>query len=376
MPGSTSTRGRFGTVPRRASVAGALAVLVGVSVGAVSLATTPGGAPAVAASAAPCTLVRLATLGGTQGNALAVSSNGLVVGFAEDGSGTPQPVLWQNGQVQRIDTGLINVTPVGVNSRGEVIGLGVTPGDPEQVGWQWVGGRTTILQGLPGTIPVPSAINDNGLIVGGLASDDDGDAAPSSGEAPERAASWASAGDPATALPAMPGDVGAHAFGVNNKGVIVGTSQADDHFTPVVWDRSDQVSALPSTPSNWGIARTVDDQGVIVGNVALAGGSTGTVTWNPGRHQQGHGSGGGKGTEGRGLSHGRAVGQTITRGTDDVDRSHAVMWDAGSGTQPLPPMSGDPGSGVNAASGDSGIVVGFSADSRDQRRPVTWTCAA
>jgi probable HAF family extracellular repeat protein len=371
MPDSTRTRTRADSVRRGALAAAALVVVAGLPLGAAILAAAPPGA-----APAPCATVQLATLGGTQGNALAVSSNGLVVGWAEDSTGTPQPVLWQNGQAQRIDTGLTNVSPAGVNSRGEVIGLGVTPGEPTQVGWQWTGGRTTILQSPPGTIAVPSAISDTGLIVGALASDDDGDAAPTSGEAPERAASWASANAPAVDLPSLPGDVGGHAFGVNSQGVIVGSSQATDHFTPVLWAPGGRVFALPMASSRWGIARTVDDTGLVVGDVAVAGGSTETVTWDPARAQRRHGTGGGKGTEGRGLVHGRAVGQIQVRGSDDVDRSHAVLWDAGSGTQPLPPLPGDRGAGVNAASGNSGVVAGYSSDVRDLRRPVTWTCGA
>ena len=93
--------------------------------------------------------------------------------------------------------GLTNVSPTGVNARGEVVGVGVDPSSLDQVGWQWRAGKLTRLRTLAGTVALPAAISDTGRIVGALASDDDGAANPTSGEAPERAASWASAARPA-----------------------------------------------------------------------------------------------------------------------------------------------------------------------------------
>ena len=198
--------------------------------------------PGPGAAAAPCTPAALPTLGGGQGNAVAVSSNGLVVGYAEDSGGTPQPVLWQSGQVTRLSTGLVNVSPTGVNSRGEVVGTGVESATLDLVGWHWSGGKTTLLKAPAGTVAMPAAISDTGRIVGAVASDDDGAANPTSGEAPEQAASWASMNAPAKILPALAGDVGAHAYGVNKNGIAVGNSQASDHFTPVVWDAGGHVT--------------------------------------------------------------------------------------------------------------------------------------
>ena len=154
----------------------------------------PAAAPAAPPVAAPCAPKQLPTLGGSQGTALAVSSSGLVTGFADDGSGNAQPVLWSGGAAQKITTGLTNVSPTGVNARGEVVGLGVDPSSLDQVGWQWRAGTVTRLKMLPGTVAMPAAISDTGVIVGALAASDDGAANPTSGEAPEQAATWASAG--------------------------------------------------------------------------------------------------------------------------------------------------------------------------------------
>ena len=42
----------------------------------------------------------------------------------------PQPVLWSGGAAQKITTGLTNVSPTGVNARGEVVGVGRRPLEP------------------------------------------------------------------------------------------------------------------------------------------------------------------------------------------------------------------------------------------------------
>lgn len=336
---------------------------------------TAAASPAVPAAAAPCTPKELPTLGGAQGSALAVSSNGLVAGFAADGSQNPQPVLWRSGTAERIDTGLINVSPSGVNARGEVVGVGVEASSLDQVGWRWQAGKTTLLRAPAGTVALPSAISDTGRIVGALASNDDGAANPTSGEAPEQAASWASASAPATVLPALPGDVGAHAYGVNGQNVVVGSSQATDHFTPVIWEAGGKVSALPALGGAWGMASAIDDSGVVVGTAVPATGDPEAVTWDVGKHQKRHGTGKGRLTQGTGLVHGRAVGTTQVRGADGVDRPQAVLWDADANAATLPPLAGDPGAGVSAAVDSTGVAVGFSSDNRGSRRPMTWTCA-
>ena len=182
------------------------------------------------------------------------------------------------------------------------------------VGWHWSGGKTTLLKAPAGTVAMPSAISDTGRIVGAVASDDDGAANPTSGEAPEQAASWASTNAPAKILPALAGDVGAHAYGVNKNGIAVGNSQATDHFTPVVWDAGGHVTALPGLGGGFGIARAIDDSGVAVGDVVPASGDPEAVTWDVGHHPTSHGKAKGRNTQATGLVHGRAVGQTAGAG--------------------------------------------------------------
>lgn len=333
----------------------------------------PSGGSQPRAATAPCSPVDLGTLGGGQGNAVAVSSNGLVTGWAEDASGTPQPVLWKSGRATRINTGLVNVSPTAINSRGEVVGTGVEAADRKEVGWHWVGGRMTRLRAPAGKIPVPAAINDSGRIAGALASDDDGGAEPTAGEAPEQAATWASSTSPARVLPALPGDVGAHVYGLNKNGTMVGNSQGPDHFTPTVWDVGGRVTALPALGGKWGVARVVDDAGVAVGAAAAGTGDQQAMIWDASHRGQARGRPGGRAVQANGLARGIAVGQTEVREAGDLLRTQAVRWDASGNAAVLRPLSGHPGAGVNAAS-RAGLVVGFSSDERGARRPTLWTC--
>jgi len=358
----------------RVGVVYAAALIVLAAPAAMAVVTHQAATALAPPPAAPCRAAALPTLGGVQGNAVAVSSNGLVTGHAEDASGTPQPVLWRADKVTRIATGLAYVSPTGVNSHGEVIGQGVEPVTLEEVGWHWADGRVTLLKVPTGTVASPSAISDSGLIVGGLVPNDDG-THPTSNEAPERAAIWASADAPARVLSALPGDLGAHAYGVNGRGVVVGISQAADHFTPVVWDPAGHVRALPGIGGSWGIARGIDDSGLVVGDVAPVSGDPEAVTWDAGRSERRLGPGGGRSIQGKGLSHGHAVGQAEVRGTDGVDRPVALLWLSTRDPAPLPPLPGDAGAGVNAAA-ENGVVAGFSSDARGVRRPMTWTCTS
>jgi len=347
------------------TAAAAFALVMDRADGAPPPATPP---PAVAT----CAPTDLGTLGGHQGNATAVSSNGLVTGYADDGTGTPQPVLWKSGQPNRIVTGLLSVAPKGINRRGEVVGVGVEPSDLETVGWHWLDGQTTLLRAPAGKIAVPEAINDAGRIAGALAADDDGGTEPS-GEAPEQPASWASAKSPATVLPHLAGDVGGHVYGLNQKGVMVGNSQGLDHFTPSMWNASGHLTALQGLGGQWAVARAVDDTGVAVGAAVAANGEQQAMIWDVSHHAKKHGWVGGRGVQANGLPHGISVGQIEVREKGDILRTKAVQWDASGNPAMIPPLPGYVGAGVNAASPD-GMVVGFSSDDRDVRRPTAWKC--
>ena len=142
----------------------------------------------------------------------------------------------------------------------------------------------------------------------------------------------------------------------------MGNSQASDHFTPVAWDNGGKVTELPALGGAWGIARAIDDTGTAVGSaVAATGDPAGASRGTSGGTRRSTARRNGRRTQGTGLVHGRAVGTTDVRGGDGVDRPQAVLFDADSNMSTLPPLSGDPGAGVTAAAGSTGVAVGFSS---------------
>ena len=122
----------------------------------------------------------------------------------------------------------------------------------------------------------------------------------------------------------------------------MGNSQASDHFTPVAWDNGGKVTELPALGGAWGIARAIDDTGRRWAAPWRPPGIRRPSRGTSGGTPPAHGKANGRHTQGTGLVHGRAVGTTEVRGGDGVDRPQAVLFDAGTGTSTLPPLSGDP----------------------------------
>jgi probable HAF family extracellular repeat protein len=119
----------------------------------------------------------LPTLGGNNGQAVAINGRGEVSGFAEnstlvtDCSGLHvlqegKPVVWKRGEVQELPT-LASDTfgfAVAINNRGEAAGFTFTCADSHPVLWQ--SGAATNLGSLGGSMGDATAINDRGQVVG------------------------------------------------------------------------------------------------------------------------------------------------------------------------------------------------------------------
>jgi probable HAF family extracellular repeat protein len=103
---------------------------------------------------------RLATLGGTQGEANGINNRGEIVGGTTTVSGETHAVIWHDGALHDLGVGVGEAS--GVNNKGEVVGGGA--GGP----FLW---RYGVIQWLPKIFAPDSAvalgINDHGLIVGG-----------------------------------------------------------------------------------------------------------------------------------------------------------------------------------------------------------------
>src|SRR4051812_37303242 len=125
-PGRTAVRrGVLGAAVVAALPVPPLASATGLTAPRQPAAAAPG-----RAVAAPCVPKELPTLGGGQGSALAVSSNGLVAGFADDGSGNPQPGLWTGGGARETAQGPARGGRPGGDRPGEAPGAGGAPRRP------------------------------------------------------------------------------------------------------------------------------------------------------------------------------------------------------------------------------------------------------
>jgi probable HAF family extracellular repeat protein len=138
------------------------------AVGVAVLATLLGAAPASAApaSAAPAAsavepyqVVDLGTLpGGSFSAASAVNERGEVVGQSDG-----RAVLWRNGQTFAI--GPVGSAAVDISELGEVVGA--TSGADGNRAFRWQGGESTELAPLPGdTDSLALGVNDRGQVVG------------------------------------------------------------------------------------------------------------------------------------------------------------------------------------------------------------------
>jgi uncharacterized membrane protein len=356
-----------------------LAVLGGSAAGPSGGATAPGGGP----TAVSCVTSRLATLGGGHGNATAVSSTGVAVGVADDGSLRSHPVLWRDGRVTLIRTTLVGAVPVAVNKLGVVVGTAFDPRLQLPVGWYWDGKRIRLLPTGPGDAAFPSAIDDAGRVVGAVAADEnhaDGNVV----DDVERAAYWPSVRTPPVVLGPLAGDAGAHAFAIRGKRI--GGVSSGVTFTPVVWDLAGRPMALQGSGRQAGVVHAFTTDGLPAGEAVLPGLGLRAVRWD--RARRPHvlpGVRTGAESTVTGAAAGLLTGAWRERSAGPGGRQTALVW-RGKRTlvlhplQPLRPARGPTlraagAVGAAAAATPTGtVIVGYSASADGARFPTAWRC--
>jgi uncharacterized membrane protein len=320
---------------------------------------------------ASCTIDSLATLGGLFGNVTAANQQGMAVGTATDKTGASHAVLWRSGKPEQLVTGTTSGIAVGINARGDVIGTGQADG--VAVGWAWTGGATTRLKTGANRVAVPSAINDRGVIVGGLSENEGTEGATRDENEHEQAVLWDSAGsEPRTLIP-LPGDNGAHAFAVDNHNRVGGVSQGN-RFAPVIWDAAGKPRALPTLGGDYGVVRALSDSGLAAGDAVAADGKDHPVVWDAA----------GRITD-LGLPAGARSGQArailpggVIVGTVDVPaagggfRTRAVQWTTPGAARLLPAAHG--GAAMANGGADGTTYVGNSTDTLGGQHPSIWHC--
>ena len=96
-------------------------------------------------------------------SATAINNSGVVLGWCDDANSDAHAVIWQNGTPTDLGTlGGPQSEAAGINNLGQVVGFAQTSTDADH-GFLWSNGKMTDL----GLNFFPSAINDNGVIIGG-----------------------------------------------------------------------------------------------------------------------------------------------------------------------------------------------------------------
>jgi hypothetical protein len=370
--GRSSWLGRSRDIRPRALLTTLVLALEGGMV-LVPVAATAAGAELPAAT--NCSAKLFPGLGGQGSNAVAASSNGLVVGLADTATGGSAPVLWRDGQPNALTIPLESAVPVSVNADGVVVGTGYDASQEMLVGWWWQNGAYHPLPINPGDIALPSMVSDSGVVVGALIGDEEHSDGPGADE-DERPAVWSAVTAAPRELTLPAGARSGQAFAVGPDGTAGGVVLSDD-ATPVLWGPTGIPQSLPTLTGRGGVVLGIDSAGQALGQSAVDEG-THAVTWAAsGIIDVGSAAGGPSSSAAAGIA-GVAVGAGSTP-SFRASRPQAVMW-IGKSARILPPGSDAHFTGVSGSASSvsrqrgSIVVIGYSAADNGLRRATEWSC--
>lgn len=328
----------------------------------------------VAAADTACVPMALQTLGGPTSTVAAVSPKGLAVGLADDDLGVPQPVIWRNGTVTKIFTGLPGSLPTAVNDAGEVVGIAQAPAIEGVVGWYWKGGKAVLMAAPPGEGASPAAISNAGVIVGSLVDNQD-TSDTHAADGPSQAAVWSSPRALPKELKSLPGASGSDAYSVSEDGIVGGVSIGDGQ-TAVLWDRGGRPTRRPDLGGGWGVVNDVTAAGTAVGAAAAPNGLGRATRWDDkGRPVDLGGVPAGATSVAKAVSRSGYVAGSVETPTGSTRHQAAVRWTPSGRSQALPPgvhRAGATATGITEA----GAVFGYTSDGEGRRFATQWRCGA
>lgn len=330
---------------------------------AASLVAVPGSAGAV-------TIVDLGPLPGHTGSyGLDINDAGTVVGGSRELNSRGHAVRWDNGVPTALSNlpGDLGSEASEINNRGQIIGTT----DSGPVRWSSTGAITRLAT-LPGDetlgVTFGQSLNNAGTVVGH--STNLIPISPDEAHSEFHAVTWDATGRP-TALPVPPGTVYSQAKAINDNGVIVGdVAVSGQSLHATRWNTDGTVTDLGTLPG--GVSSTayrVGDDGSVIG-FAEKNGQLLTVRWSPAgvistlSEQLGV-----QATDVNGR--GTIVGSMPDR--PGGLRSRAVRWPARGRVVDLGTLPGHDYSYATAIN-ENGVVVGDSVllDVRGTGRAVRW----
>jgi probable HAF family extracellular repeat protein len=203
----------------------------------------------------------LGTLGGSDSYATGINDRGEVVGYSTTATGETHAFRWRDGTMTDLGGGAISLAHA-VNNGGTITGQ--ADGMPTV----WRRGTPRTLGLPPGTeFAITLDINERGDVVGygGFAS----------GASVNRAALWQDG------VPVDLGTLGganSQAFGVNDRGQVVGWADTPTTSEAFIWQRGTMTALEPLADGNGG-ATDINNRGQVVGNSTAADGTYHAVIW-------------------------------------------------------------------------------------------------
>src|SRR5882672_4130383 len=211
----------------------------------------------------------LGTLGGTQSVATAVNETGMIAGASGTATGSQHAFIWTE-KAGMADLGTLpapfsNSYATGINDKNVVVGQSwKTTGDFATHGFAWTRGGGMVDIGSLGGDTYPNAVNGDGLVVG---------TAYTAGFEESRPFAWTRS----RGLIDL-GSLGGHfgeALAVSDTGVVVGysyTAGDPSYPHPFVWTRATGMIDLGTLASGYsGYATAVNDDGIVVGYTSTIG---------------------------------------------------------------------------------------------------------
>jgi len=359
---------------------------------AMFVATGAGAAQAVPAAATPVTpMITLAGLGG-ETRAVAVNRHGQVMGLSYDaqgvehagvwlrpdrftalgvepgfgnalndeghvvGAGTTQPgagFLWAEGALEYLTYPGQSVWPVGINNRDQVVGNLEPLSAGGSTAFLWQDGSYTLLPSPAGMSGYAVGVNESGTVLGYVVTAD---------WSVIHAVVWNHG--VRTDLGTL-GGASSRPRKINDRADVIGLSDlaGSDVAHPFLWRRGVMTDLLRGRPQTTGFARTLNDQGAVVGEAG-----TRAVMWRQG-HMRYLTPAGFAGTASAVNNRGEVAG-TVDPLDQDSGPGRVFRWRAGQLTYIEPP-AGSSALGV-AGLDEYGRLFAHLASADGTLRAVAW----